>query len=1106
VPALLDVRLFGEPSFRYDGAPWRYVAPPRALPLLAWLILRRERVSRSQLAAMFWPDESRESARTNLRRHLHRLAQALPPGVEWLLADATGVAWNPAAPARVDVFAFEDGDGIEAYAGDLLPECYDEPIVAARERLRSLYLERCLERATAARRERRFADADRLLERIFAVDPLRESALRVAMSVKYEAGDRTAALAAYDRFATALATEMRVEPMPETRALRDAILANDAIPSQGAPTRLALPRDHQPLPFAGRRTELDELRAAWRRAAGGRGNVVFLSGDPGMGKSRLVSELAVAVEAEGGRVLIGATSKPESQPYQAFVEALRRGLPLIGESDVEFVWLSALAVLVPEIEALVPGLPEAPPLEGAAARRRLYDAIAHCFEAVARARPLLLVLEDLHWANAGVIEVLDALARRAGALPVLVVATYRAEEIDAASPLHGLRRALQREHRASALSLRPLERDDIEQMLALSASIDGAPADLADRLFARSEGNPLFVTQLVRDFVEGGALPDEPSTGLSLRDVVLARTDRLDPAVRTMLEVAATIGTEFMLETVAVVGGWRDYEVLDGLAVMIERSLVRETGGGVDYAFSHALVRAAIYESTAHDVRAARHGRIAASLARLPDHAGSATLASHWLLADRPENAAAAYLAAARAALAIFARDAAADYAERALAATSDDATAFAAATTGARALSRFGDVERCGRLLDRALTVAEVVDARARFGLAEEREKHARQLVDAKASALEVARMVALAEEVGDDALLATAYDARGCMEALTGRLGEAARTFRDGIAIASRAGAAHIEARLRIDLVHMLARSGDLEGAGREIETQRGLLAADAPLERRLNFLFAEAAITETVEDHEGCGRVGEEMLAIGKTAGNVHAQALGTALTAIAAFSAGDAATMRSAFARSVDMFASLNAQRAIAANRINWASFELELGELEAARALLERAQEQKAGFEGDDIGSAILTAYAELQALEGDGAAAAATAAESLRMARSVGEAGITAGALVAAGIASIADDPLAATGFLEEARENLRGTGVRKRLLLEALALLVDLAGRSSRPDDAGRYRDELVAETAKGRYLLSPRVTRALAWAAAASPGPHSASRQRSRNSQSSA
>lgn len=1081
MPAHLDVRLFGEPSFRYDEAPWRFVAPPRALPMLAWLVLRRERISRSQLAAIFWPDESRESGRANLRRHLHRLAQALPPGVEWFLADPTGVAWNPEAPARIDVLAFEDGDGIDAYAGDLLPECYDEPIVAARERLRALYLERCLQRATDARRERRFTDADRLLERIFAVDPLRESALRLAMSVKYEAGDRSAALATYDRFASALATEMRVEPMPETRALRDSILASDAIPSQGAPTRLALPRDREPLPFAGRRTEIEDLRAAWRRAAGGRGNVVFLSGEPGIGKSRLVSELAVAVEGEGGRVLIGATSKPESQPYQAFVEALRRGLPLIGESDVEFVWLSVLAALVPEIEALVPGLPGAAPLEGAAARRRLYDAIAHCFEAIARARPLLLVLEDLHWANAGVIEALDVLARRAGALPVLVVATYRAEEIDAASPLHALRRTLQREHRASALSLRPLEREDIAQMLALSASIRGAPPDFAERLFARSEGNPLFVTQLVRDFVEGGALPEEPA--LSLRDVVLARTERLDPVVRTMLEVAATVGTEFMLETVAVVGGWRDYEVLDGLTVMIERSLIREAGGGVDYAFTHALVRAAIYESTDPEVRSARHGRIAASLAKLPEFAGSAALGAHWLLAGRAENAADAYLAAARAALAIFARDAAADYAERALAATARDATAFAAAMVGARALSRFGDVERCGKLLDRALATSDAVDARARFGLAEEREKHARQLVDARASAVEVARMVAAAEELGDDGLLATAYDARGCMEALTGRLGEAAQTFRDGIALASRAGAAHVEARLRIDLVHMLARSGDLDGAVREIETQRGRLAADAPLERRLNFLFAEAAILETIEDHEGCGRVGAEMLSIGTAAGNVHAQALGSALTAIAAFSTGDPDTMRATFQRSVEMFAPLNAQRAITANRINWASFELELGELDAARALLEAASEQKAGFEGDDITAAILTARAELAALEGDGVAAAAMAAESVRLARTVGEAGITAGALVTAGIAaSIAGDPAAAAAALEEAREHLRRTGVRKRLLLDALALLVDAAMQRDAQDDARRYLDELAAESGKGRYLLSPRVRRALA------------------------
>lgn len=148
--SLLEIRLFGEPSFSYDGTPWRFAPPPRALPLLVYLALRPGTpVLRARLAALLWPDDAEETARANLRRHLHQLQKALPPGTPWISVDTTSVCWNSAAAARVDVVEFErlarddasQAEAAQLYRGDLAEPLYEEWIIGERERLRGIQLD-----------------------------------------------------------------------------------------------------------------------------------------------------------------------------------------------------------------------------------------------------------------------------------------------------------------------------------------------------------------------------------------------------------------------------------------------------------------------------------------------------------------------------------------------------------------------------------------------------------------------------------------------------------------------------------------------------------------------------------------------------------------------------------------------------------------------------------------------------------------------------------------------------------------------------------------------------------------------------------------------------
>jgi DNA-binding SARP family transcriptional activator len=1068
----LSIRLLGEPLFRFDGAPWRYVAPPRTFPLLAIIALHRGPISRSQLASTLWPDELPEDARSNLRRHLHRLVKALPEiDIPWLLTDTFSVAWNHEAPAVVDALEFEAlaahpetaPDAIERYTGELLPDCYDEPIVAARERLKARYLQICYDGAVEARRERRFAAAAAFAERIMAIDPLREDALRLLMAVRYDAGDRSTALSLYERFVALLRAEMGIAPMPETAALRDTIVANEPLATQSADSAdLELSRGNDPLPFVGRADDLSELRAAWRRAAAGNGTLVFVSGEPGIGKSRLVAELALAVDAEGGRVLSGITSKPETQPYQALVDALRRSLQLLSETDVEFVWLSALAALIPELSVMVPGLPQAPNLEAAAARTRLFEAIARCFEALSRARPVLLILEDLHWASPAGIQALEVLARRAGVLPILIVATYRPEEVEAGSALRDLRKSLQRDRRAVTISLRPLDRSDVERIVTLTPSLERAPEELAASLFVYSEGNPLFVAQLLRDFVESGALPEATSAVVSLKSVILSRVERLDPGVRAVLEVAAIIGSEFSIEIVAAVGGWQDFEVLDAIAVLAERSLVRETHRGrFDYAFSHALIWGAVYESSDPVMRRERHGRIATFMSRMTEYAESAAVGLHWERSGALDRASVAYARSARAALGVYARDAAERYAADALRLAQDDEAVFEACMTASEALARYGDVERWRGYLDRAQGVASQMKPQRRFALLESREQLARQLGETAVHERTVAEMCAIGDALGDDTFRALALEARGRMLILQGRLGEAIVAFREGLGFGEVGGDAAVCGRLRTDLVHGLARVGDVDAARAELAQQRAALADDMEPGRLLNLLLAEATMAAVADDVTEFGRVGEELLEVAKNVGNVSAQAVAHSLLGHAGHLRHDVASMREHHGRAVALLEMLDARRTLSGVLVNWGSFERVDGNLHGALALMDRASSFTEAS-GKDIVCSLAINRADVYLALGDTQRGYEVACQGLALARDLGETRILADALIVAGAAmTVHGEVEEGIARLDEALQVLR-TGHVDGMICEPLCWIVEALLDAGRIDAANERAEEL--------------------------------------------
>jgi DNA-binding SARP family transcriptional activator len=666
--------LLGKPALFIGGQLQPFRGPRKAIALLAYVLLHRERaLSRAAVAEQFWPDEEDESARASLRRHLHRALAALPeapPKHPWVIADKVTLRWNLEAPLELDTERYErlsaDGEresAVVLYRGDYLEDFYEAWMLPERERLRELQSANLVALVDERRRALDYRSAIAFAQELLRLDPLREDAIRALMSLRFAAGDRSGALTEFETFSRRLREELATEPMPETIALREAVRNNDLstlVSGQVGTVRVA----RSGYAFVGRGVALQALRNAWESAARGSATTAIVSGEAGVGKSRLIAELTALAEAQGGRVMVGTTATIEAEPYQPVAEALRGALPLLRFDRLEPAKLAALSSLVPRVRELVPNVPQLQRQEPERDRQRLFDAIASTFEQLAEKRPLLVVLEDLHWAGAATIELLEYVVRRLRGKSVLVVGSFREGDVDGSHALLAFLRHLETE-RCSHVAVGPLEEGDVR---ALVAGVAAEESDtIAREIFAASNGNALFVTELLRERLNGVAGGTVP-TGVAA--TVIARVNSLSPAARSLVETAAVTGVGFDAEVVRQACGWSFAEVFDALDELLDRALVRiSPQRRRDYAFSHQLVHAAVYGTIEEAARRGIHRRVAKTLEQLFPERPSlyAGVARHYDAAGFCDDAVARYLSAVRYALDVFAQGEAIDLASRAL-------------------------------------------------------------------------------------------------------------------------------------------------------------------------------------------------------------------------------------------------------------------------------------------------------------------------------------------------------------------------------------------------------------------------------------------------------
>jgi hypothetical protein len=452
--------------------------------------------------------------------------------------------------------------------------------------------------------------------------------------------------------------------------------ASPSVPGTVSEPSLPLPRElarAERRPFVGRAVPLQRLREVWLDPSRGHGGLVALGGEPGIGKTRLAARFAAEVHAEGGTVLYGRADEESVSPYQPFVEALRHYAahrPGLAEEPRLETATQLLGGLIPELvrpAASAAGRFSDQPRD----RQQLFEAVLQLLVHAASERRLLVILEDLHWADAPTVRLLREMPRRGGP-PVLVVATYRDLEADASGPLAQALADLRRDGLLDRIDLAGLDKSETAALLAARVGRKAADRALAERLRDQTGGNPFFIEELMHSFAEA---PDAaPSVPEGVKDVIGRRLDRLPAPAMETLTLAAVLGTDFRLSTLRIVASeLRTDDLIASLEAAVGARLVVEDPDEVDrFSFAHALIRETLYERPIASRRLRMHRRVAEALEAAPLPVHPAELAHHYFQARHVGGAAKAIvhsLKAAEAALAVHAYEEAASQYERALAA-----------------------------------------------------------------------------------------------------------------------------------------------------------------------------------------------------------------------------------------------------------------------------------------------------------------------------------------------------------------------------------------------------------------------------------------------------
>ena len=443
--------------------------------------------------------------------------------------------------------------------------------------------------------------------------------------------DAARALYAVDR--------LRLEPSPIDSELRTAT-SSASIPFQ--PDQ-SIGCTIDTAPFVGRNIEYGLLIGLVARLTAGTGYTALIEGEPGIGKSRLLREVARYVHAQELPTLATNCYEIErAMPYQPVINLVTRALERVSDTALRTlspVSLAELAALVPEVGERIPDLPQLSNDFPEARQARLSRAVDQLLEASRNGRPAVLIVDDIQWADDASAQVLHYLARHAPQRPMLVIYAYRDEAIDSDERFAQMIESLRRESSARRMPLARLGYADTESIIAVLADANISSQGLAERLHRETEGNPFFLMSILQSLSEGETQL-EPGTGATpgllpdaLRAAVRVRLAHVPKAIRPLLDTAAVLGRRFDFDTLFDVTREPEAQLLDAVEELVKRRLLREEPEGGVYDFSHDKVREVVYRDIGGARRKLLHQSVAEALERPGNeatHERNAQLAEHY--------------------------------------------------------------------------------------------------------------------------------------------------------------------------------------------------------------------------------------------------------------------------------------------------------------------------------------------------------------------------------------------------------------------------------------------------------------------------------------------
>jgi DNA-binding SARP family transcriptional activator/tetratricopeptide (TPR) repeat protein/energy-coupling factor transporter ATP-binding protein EcfA2 len=687
------IQLCGRLSVEIDGVQVADALRGKQVPLLfAYFVLNRSRaIGREELIGALWPHDAPRSQDAALRTLLSRLRSALGRSA---VVGRNDLALELAEPTWIDLEAafsqldrargmLERGDARVAWAlaqvpiniagRGLLPGAHADWLDRRRRELEDLRLQALdvIGRAGLELGGTQLGSAERASRALIEAEPYRESGYVLLMQTLAARGDTAEGLMVFDRLRTLLRDQLGSAPSRETIAAHEALLrpapraaqAAAALPRPGLGIELpAELRARSAAPFVGRVRELGEVRRRWARATRGReepqasagerheenpGRLVLLTGEAGIGKTRLLAELARVVHDDGALVLAGRAPEETLVPYQPFLEALRHyvlNAPFGELRSTTREYGSELARLMPELRRRAPDLPP-PPDEPASERYRLFEAVVGLLAEISEAVPVLLVLEDLHWADRPTLLLLRHLARAPQSARLLILGAYRANE-RWSDGFSAALADLRRERLVSQLELAGLDELDTAELIRVRSGQSPSNA-FGVALHEETEGNPFFIEEIVRHLGEagvdlenaGGAVLRRFGLPEGVKEVIARRLSRLDGQSVEWLRVAAVIGRDFDGALLQRVLPFDDDEFLSALEQALAAGVVAESAGSSgSYSFSHALIRETLYDGMSRARVARIHRAVGVALEDQGAEHHLSALAHHFAQTADPED------------------------------------------------------------------------------------------------------------------------------------------------------------------------------------------------------------------------------------------------------------------------------------------------------------------------------------------------------------------------------------------------------------------------------------------------------------------------------------